>query len=226
MTHNKHCPSIEGSRRFLVSYVNSLHLIKQFPEADIIKGKMVVDELQGLRRGGSAHGAVTKPKQKWVPPGQGEAKLNVDGAFTTNDAGTGMILRDDQGAIIFAACRALTYCRDATEAEILAIAEGLKLALHWTNKNLVIETDCTEAVHLISEDSANTSVYAFRISEIREMLRERRTRLVSISRDANGAAHELAKLSRLKAITELWLSSCPPEAGTAVELDCNMSFSY
>jgi hypothetical protein len=62
MTHNKHCPSIEGSRRFLVSYVNSLHLIKQFPEADIIKGKMVVDELQGFRRGDSTHGAVTKPK--------------------------------------------------------------------------------------------------------------------------------------------------------------------
>jgi hypothetical protein len=91
-----------------------------------------------------------------------------------------MIPRDDQGMIIFTACRALVHCHDATEAEILAIEEGLNLALHWTNQNLVIEIDCVEVVHLISGSTANTSVYAFRISEVREMLRERGTRLVSI----------------------------------------------
>jgi hypothetical protein len=44
LTHGKEFPSIEGSRRFLVSYLNSLMLIKQFPEADVGKGKMVVDQ--------------------------------------------------------------------------------------------------------------------------------------------------------------------------------------
>jgi hypothetical protein len=50
MTHGKPCPPIEGSRRFLVSYLNSLLTIKQFPEADMAKGKMVVDPKQGFRR--------------------------------------------------------------------------------------------------------------------------------------------------------------------------------
>jgi hypothetical protein len=43
MTHDKPCPSIEGLRRFLISYLNSLMMIKQFPNAAVVKGKMVVD---------------------------------------------------------------------------------------------------------------------------------------------------------------------------------------
>jgi hypothetical protein len=43
MTHNKACPSIEGSRRFLINYLESLAIIKQHPTDDIAKGKMVVD---------------------------------------------------------------------------------------------------------------------------------------------------------------------------------------
>jgi hypothetical protein len=39
MTHEKPCPSIEGSRRFLVSYLNSLLMVKQWPEKDVAKGK-------------------------------------------------------------------------------------------------------------------------------------------------------------------------------------------
>ena len=50
MTHDKPCPSIEGSRRFLVSYLNSLLLIKQFPAADVVKGKMVINHEQGFKK--------------------------------------------------------------------------------------------------------------------------------------------------------------------------------
>jgi hypothetical protein len=35
-------------------------------------------------------------KPTWLPPKPGEAKLNVDGAFTQDGAGTGMVLRDHQ----------------------------------------------------------------------------------------------------------------------------------
>jgi hypothetical protein len=34
-------PPIEGSKRFLASYVESLMLIKQVPNADLLKGKAV-----------------------------------------------------------------------------------------------------------------------------------------------------------------------------------------
>jgi hypothetical protein len=59
-----------------------------------------------------------------MPPKQGKAKLNVDGAFAGDGAGACMVLRDHQGQVIFTACRSLQYCRDATEAELWAIEEG------------------------------------------------------------------------------------------------------
>lgn len=42
VTHFKPAPSIEASRRFLNSYMESLLCIKQHPSGDIVKGKMVL----------------------------------------------------------------------------------------------------------------------------------------------------------------------------------------
>jgi hypothetical protein len=80
VTHDKPCPPIEGSRRFLVSYLNSLMMIKQFPDADITKGKMVVDTSQGFKRVPTDADGRQKERKRWLPPDQGAAKLNVDGA--------------------------------------------------------------------------------------------------------------------------------------------------
>ena len=65
----------------------------------------------------------------------GWVKLNTDGSFLPENgtAGTGMILRDHGGAIIFSSCISLCYCANALEAELLAIKEDLSLTLQWSN---------------------------------------------------------------------------------------------
>jgi hypothetical protein len=147
-------------------------LIKQHPEADITKGKMVVDAHQGFQRKAVQVVRSQSVKLKWILPDHGEAKLNTDGAFDKEGAGIGMILRDENGDVIISACRHLQHCIDATEAELTAIEEGLRLALHWFQGRFVVETDSAEAVHLIKQSTPNTSAYAFQISAIRELLRE------------------------------------------------------
>jgi hypothetical protein len=100
------CPSIEGSQHFLTSYLNSLLVIKQFPEAAIEKGKMIIDPEEGFCRIPTMNDGRQKTKQKWCPPVEGQAKLNVDGAFSSNGgAGTGVVLRDHLGQVLLAACR-------------------------------------------------------------------------------------------------------------------------
>jgi hypothetical protein len=55
-------------------------------------------------------------------------KLNTDGAFVSSrEAGMGMVLRDHHGAVVAAACREAIQCQDATDAELMAIEEGVHL---------------------------------------------------------------------------------------------------
>jgi ribonuclease HI len=208
ITHDKPCPSIEGSRRFLVSYLDSLLLIKQFPAADIEKGKMVIDLDRGFNRAPREE-VVKKDKPRWSKPPPGAAKLNVDGSFASTGAGVGMALRDHMGQVIFTACRSMNHCHDATEAELMAIEEGLMLAMQWTNLKILVETDCAVAVELINGKNPNISVYAFRVTAIRDLLQERESSLVKISRDCNSVSHELANMGRTLARTELWLNAFP-----------------
>jgi hypothetical protein len=73
----------------------------------------------------------------------GEAKLNVDGAFTSKGVGAGMVLRGAHVNVIFTVFRSIENYSDATKFELVAIEKGLKLALHWTTLPIRVETDCT-----------------------------------------------------------------------------------
>jgi ribonuclease HI len=221
LTHDKPCPSIEGSRRFLLSYLNSLLMIKQFPSADIQKGKMVVNQELGFSKHKVEDGR-QKVRKRWELPKEGMLKLNVDGAFTCNNgAGTGMILRDHKGEVVFAACRQLRSCCDVTEAELMALEEGIKLALAWSSSQFSVETDCQEVCELLDESTPNLSIHAFRINEIRELLRVRGSKVIKISRDCNKVSDALAKLGRVKSRTAVWLRNYPTEVAEAIQADCN-----
>ncbi|KAM0858225.1 hypothetical protein ACQ4PT_047971 [Festuca glaucescens] len=130
ITHDKKPAPVEASKRFLMGYVKSLMLIEQNQTIDTDKGKQSIDEVKGFSKKRKLTKGRPHVKQKWKPPDEGVAKLNVDGAFSHDGrAGTGMILRRSDGSVIFAACRRLGVCTDALEAELAAIEEGLTLTL-------------------------------------------------------------------------------------------------
>jgi hypothetical protein len=123
--------------------------------------------------------------------------------------------------VILTACRNLPQCRDAREAELCAIEDVLKLSLQWNQIPVTVETDCSEAVELLKDGTPNTSIYAFQVSVIRELLRERNFPLVKVSRDVNMVCHELTRLGRVDRRTELWLLDFPEEIARAIAVDCN-----
>jgi hypothetical protein len=95
------------------------------------------------------------------------------------------------------------------ESELAAIEERLALALHWTRNPITMETDYS-----------NLSSHARRISVIIERMRERKTRVMKVSREANCASHGLAQLGRVDGRTAVWLRSFPPEIAAAINSDC------
>lgn len=156
-----------------------------------------------------------------MPPDTNWVKLNTDGSFVSSeDAGAGMILRDNTGAIIFSACRALYACRDALEAELCACMEGLSLAIQRSDLPISIEMDSTTAVSLISGAEIDRSVYASLIKEIRFLSSLRSNCITHVSRTQNKASDSLATFGRVHGRTMTWIAAGPEEVLEIVRDDC------
>jgi ribonuclease HI len=221
VTHEKALPPIEGSRRFLRSYWESLLLIKQHPMADLEKGKMVILHTEHPT-GYGMNKRENKVRQQWMPPARGMLKLNVDGSYANDTtAGAGAVLRDHVGAVVFATCWQVEHCIDATEAELAAMELGIAQAMTVTPDRIVLESDCAEAIALIKRGTPNTSKYAARVHEIREMVWEREIQIAKIDRTANFVSHQLAYMGRIQGLTRTWRQHFPQEVVGALDTDCN-----
>lgn len=109
-----------------------------------------------------------------------------------------MILRDERGAIIYSACRELCTCDSGLEAELAACREGLDLALHRTNKPIMVELDSAEAVSMLTAHSTDRSQHRTLIEEIRKLAANdaREISFTHCSRSQNKVSHELIWLLR------------------------------
>ncbi|KAK1621216.1 hypothetical protein QYE76_026733 [Lolium multiflorum] len=85
--------------------VRSAYRLALHRNSDIAKGKMVLNQCQGFRRDKTKTETRKPERQQWALPAGGTAKLNVDGAFSVDGrAGIGMVLRNCQGEVLYAAC--------------------------------------------------------------------------------------------------------------------------
>ncbi|KAM0821072.1 hypothetical protein ACQ4PT_071022 [Festuca glaucescens] len=88
IVHDKKPPPLDVSKRFLISYMESILMIKYHTAEDISKGKFIL----------GSGGAGEKDKQliaepRWVPPPDGWEKPNTDGSVGPNgNAGAGILL--------------------------------------------------------------------------------------------------------------------------------------
>ncbi|KAM0886716.1 hypothetical protein ACQ4PT_029504 [Festuca glaucescens] len=190
VVHQKPAPPVEASRRFLCSYVESLMMIKQHPSADLTKGKEVL-VYDHMKPKGSVKMMPRKQAdalKKWSKPPPGWIKLNVDGSWEIAEhrGGTGMVLRDEEGSIIFTACSYLKVCASPIEAEAIACREGLALALESSERPIIVESDCLELTSMIQADGVNRSPIAAIVNEIKKLCNGDRVCLIKhISREVN-----------------------------------------
>ncbi|KAI5010323.1 hypothetical protein ZWY2020_012460 [Hordeum vulgare] len=164
-----------------------------------------------------------QPCRPWPAPARNVVAFSVDGSYTPMDgsAGSGMILRDDKGTVIFASYRKLFHCNEALEAELQAMKEGLELAVVHSQFPVVLQFDCAVALKMIATDSFDRSAYGSLVSEIRRYLMERVVIPFKISREQNRVAHCLANYGRCGDSTACWLGQPPPYITKLVAEDCN-----
>uniref|UniRef100_A0A8I6XQQ1 RNase H type-1 domain-containing protein n=1 Tax=Hordeum vulgare subsp. vulgare TaxID=112509 RepID=A0A8I6XQQ1_HORVV len=209
LTHGKKAPPVEASTRFLSSYIETLLCLKQYPSADIAKGKMVISH-QGKHITDQEENRNTNVlEERWLQPPRGWTKLNVDGAFNAENhtGGAGMILRGEGGHVIFSSCRYLRSCSSALEAELAACMEGIAIARAWSELLMIIETDCLTAAQMITQDGMNRSPCATMVTQIQRNLEEVGEHVIShVVRSRNKTADALVHIGHVKQRTAVWHS--------------------
>jgi ribonuclease HI len=217
LIHAKGIPPTEVTKRYLTSYFGSLFQIRQQSVTEIVKGKRPCVT--------SVQPSVAPPRSMsppWPKPIPGWNALSVDGSFDEEGrAGTGMVLRDSNGSVIFSAHRCLQHCNDVMEAEVSAVMEGLALAHMWSEEPIIIQTDCALVVSAVREDNRNKSVYGHLFEEVKRLISLREASCVKITRDQNRVAHSLANLGRTGGSTDCWVRHTPDTISHLVLADCN-----
>ena len=132
------------------------------------------------------------------------------------------MIRDSNGDYVLASCCYYTHCRDAFEAEVLALRDGLRTAMAYTAQPLLFQTDCANLVRALKEKGQNKSAVGHLVNEVKEMVGEGRELCIDvIKRKNNRVADRLAYISRAEHRTDLLLQDAPDALVDILDADCN-----
>jgi ribonuclease HI len=132
----------------------------------------------------------------WTPPFYGFYKLYVDAAGPIEGSkwGIGVVVRDNEGVVVGASCWQVFSLSDSEVAEALAMRKCLKFAKDMSFLNLIVESNASKAVSAFNAHQQSPTYVG---SIIRDCISFkdcfRRLNFLHVRREANQAAHYLAK---------------------------------
>ncbi|XP_071921885.1 uncharacterized protein [Coffea arabica] len=146
-----------------------------------------------LRRQGSRQ---YKEHTKWVAPEQSYLKINVDGAFSEQAAGVGLVVRNYLGQVEAAMAARVEGVHNAEHVECLAFLYALEFARDFGISHFLLEGDALNIVQKINSKEPDLSLIGHLIHGIRTMLHSFDFVKVShVRRTNNVPAHIISKLS-------------------------------
>ena len=101
-------------------------------------------------------------------------------------------------------------CNDTLEVEIHAIMQGMALAIQHIVLPVVVQSDSTIGLSVLTTDGLTKSAYGHLILEIKELMKEREFLPQKLHRSQNSVADRLANYSRTERTTAVWVHSVPP----------------
>lgn len=182
--------------------IRSKWIIKYLEDFQKANEKKIPDVLERSRA------AALSLQNGWTPPLAGFWKVNTDAAWGNDppSTGTSAVCRDEKGLVVGASAQFYDSNFDGPLAELKAIFEGLSLAKFLGCSKLVLESDCSLAIHFIQGKSpiwscvealvANIMTLASQFSDIT---------FVYVNRKCNGVADGLAKWARRMKSNGTWI---------------------
>jgi hypothetical protein len=159
---------------------------------------------------------------RWSPPSDGTVNANVDAGWdpTTKNAGVGIIIRHHNGHPLLAEWKSFPLCGNAEEAKVIACVEGLRQLISICRWPAMLESDCYNAVHAITDTCQVRSTSWAATLEARELLKIfRDIAILKVERSCNGVAHVLAQLGK-SGFSGCLRDSAPDCVRDLITLDC------
>jgi ribonuclease HI len=160
--------------------------------------------------------------EKWRRPPPGSYKINWDVGIDEkkNRLGVGIIIRDAEGKVT--AARSLTVQSKPTP--VVGEAIGAFYAADFGRdigvQNVILEGDSLIVVKALQTEAENLSLYGHFIDDTRLLLRQFRTAEIQhVKRQANQAAHGLAKEAVKDCIDNIWMEDSPPCISDIIDLE-------
>ena len=162
--------------------------------------------------------------RRWEVPRETMYKINVDGALlkTPKIAGMGVIIRNNEGLPMASLMASRHYVTDPAAAELFAAIQGLQLAHDIGIRRIILEGDSLNTMKALCgcvEEYSN-SWLGNEVMEARHLLEKFEVWKTSIiRREANVAAHRLARQALQSSETIILMEDVPDFVRDQLQLD-------
>ncbi|XP_021767044.1 uncharacterized protein LOC110731501 [Chenopodium quinoa] len=160
-----------------------------------------------------------KSKQMGSPP-SGFIKINTDASVTNEGwVGMGVVARDIEGSVLFAASKRIRAWWSVEVAEAKAITWALNLGSKFGHNNAIVETDCQVIItKLMREERHNTDLDMVLSDAMAQSTRYSSLQWSHVKREGNTVAHNLAKFIPFDP-EQIWFNCVPPTVSHYVRMD-------
>lgn len=149
---------------------------------------------------------------RWLAPPCDVYKINWDAAIDKlrKLMGVGVIVRDHEGKVMATMCSPMKYITDPTVVEAFAAWRTVGFGRDLGLRNVITEDDALEIVYALRREDPTWSMYGHLIDDAKIVLQSFHSwRVIHMKRDANKAAHPLAKATLQQSEEKRWMEEYP-----------------
>ena len=133
---------------------------------------------------------------RWRAPQAGFVKVNFDGAVFSelNMSGIGVVIRDNNGAVLASCSEKMFQAYKTEETEALAARKALMFAHELGFQSVILEGDALGLIQALKSQEQNVCPLSLLVEDVKVYSNHFRRVLYShIKRNGNSIAHSLAK---------------------------------
>ncbi|XP_074284140.1 uncharacterized protein LOC141608695 [Silene latifolia] len=183
-------------------------------------------DAEGLKpKNGGNGGRLKRAGDKgWTPPPREFVRVNVDAGVKEGEGvGMGLVCRDEMGRVLWGSSVVQGQSWDPQVAEAAAVLEGIKEAIRFGHKKVILESGCLTVIDALKRKAVGRSIFSLVIDDILALCTSFNSISWSfVSRANNCVAHELAHPVPRVASSFVGSEELPPSVNNAVRFDLSI----